>query len=94
MNPLGSNTILTFGRYRGFKLIFVPSIYLFWLSERVKSDSMKNTLIEIATFNRLKEARQKEPYDSPSDFAIEMSEGYMKLVTIKKTTYNGTRKLP
>lgn len=92
MNPLGANTVLTFGRYRGFKLIFVPSVYLFWLADRVESETMKTSLIEIATFNHLKELRQTNTYTDVHDFAMEMSEGFVKHVKVRKIAYDPTKR--
>jgi hypothetical protein len=94
MNPLGANTILTFGRYKGFKLIFVPSIYLFWLADRIKNETMKSAVLEIATFNRLKELRITHSYVSVHEFATEMSEGFVSKIKIKRVPFKGNRRIP
>ena len=92
MNPLGANTVLTFGRYKGFKLIFVPSVYLFWLADRVESETMKSSLIEIAKFNHLKELRQTNTYIDVHDFAMEMSDGFVKHIKIKRIPYDAAKR--
>lgn len=87
MRPLGSNTILTYGKYKGFKLIFIPSSYLFWLSYRTENDKMRSLLIEIASFNKIKELCYREKYPSVEEFINDASDGFSDYVTIVKVKH-------
>jgi len=89
MRPPGTNIILTFGRYRGFKLVFIPSSYLFWLSARATSESFRTTLLDVGLYNKMREICYTEEYDSMEEFIMDASDGFadnVKIVRIKGTT--------